>query len=312
MQVRNLGSSGVGVSTLALGTMTWGNETDIHEARDCLHTFVDSGGNFVDTADIYADGVSEEMLAELLNDEGLRPNLVLASKAGCVPGERQIDTSRRHLLATLNSSLKRLGTDHLDLWYAHSFDMTTPVAETVSTMQQCVLDGKVRYIGLSNYAGWQLTAACNYARESNPGVPFVAIQSEYSLLSRGLEGEVLPAAEAAGLGLVAWSPLGRGVLTGKYRFGTPADSRGASPTDREWIAPYLQGKSRNIVDAVCTAAEGLGVAPLEVALAWVVNRARVASCVVGARTVGQLKAILAFDESLLVAELEQALSDVSN
>lgn len=311
MQLRALGASGLRVSTLALGTMSWGKETDIHEAKDCLRAYVDSGGNFIDTADVYADGVSEEILAELLIDDGLRPNLVIASKAGSVAGERGADSSRRHLIGSLNASLKRLGTDHLDLWYVHRFDPLTPVAETVSTMQQCVSAGKVRYLGVSNYAAWQLVEACNLAHLSDIGVPYVALQSEYSLLNRRVEDEVVPAAMAKGVGLVAWSPLGRGVLTGKYRFGTPADSRGASPDDREWIAPYLEGKSRNIVDAVCTAAEGLGVSPLEVALAWVVNRAAVSSCVVGARTVGQLKAILNFDETLLVNEIEQALTDVS-
>lgn len=311
MQLRTLGQSGLRVSTLALGTMTWGNETDIHEARDCLRAYVDSGGNFIDTADVYADGVSEEILAELLSDEGLRPNLILASKAGAVSGERGIDASRRHLISSLNSSLKRLGTDYLDVWYVHGFDPLTPIIETVSTMQSCVQSGKVRYLGLSNYAAWQLVASASSARDGYPGISFIASQNEYSLLNRAIEAEVLPAASEMGTGIVAWSPLGRGVLTGKYRFGTPADSRGASPSDRAWIAPYLEGRARNVVDAVCTAAEGLGVAPLEVALAWVVNRPGVTSCVIGARTVGQLKAILAFDESLLVSELEQALTDVS-
>jgi len=311
MQVRHLGASGLRVSALALGTMTWGNETDIHEARDCLRTYLDSGGNFIDTADVYADGVSEEMLGELLGDEGVRSQVVLASKAGGVGGDRQVDTSRRHLLTSLDASLKRLGTDHLDLWYAHRFDPATPVRETVSTMQQAVREGKVRYLGLSNYAAWQLIEANDCAAELGPGMSFIALQSEYSLLERSVEAEVVPAAAHIGCGLVAWSPLGRGVLTGKYRFGTPADSRGASPSDRAWIAPYLEGKSRNIVDAVCTAAEGLGVAPLEVALAWVMNREAVAACVVGARTVGQLKSILAIDENLLASEIEQALTDVS-
>ena len=311
MQLRRLGKSGLEVSAIGLGTLTWGNETDIHEARDCLRAFLDSGGNLVDTSDKYSDGVAEEILGELLSDEGCRPNMTLMSKTGRRGDQGNTDGSRRHLLRSLDSTLKRLGTDHLDIWVLDGFDERTELAETLQTMQQAVTAGKTRYLAIATDAAWQVTASEFAATHLAPGIGVIACQTEYSLLSRSPENEIIPAAQWLHMGVIALSPLGRGVLTGKYRFGMPADSRGASPKDREWVAPYLEGFSRNVVDAVCTAAEGLGVAPLEVALAWVLGQKGVTSCVVGARTVGQLQAALNTDESLLVEEIRLALSDVS-
>jgi aryl-alcohol dehydrogenase-like predicted oxidoreductase len=311
MQMRRLGDSGLEVSAIGMGTLTWGNETDIHEARDCLRAFLDSGGNLLDISDRYADGVAEEILGELLADEGYRPNITLMGKSGRQGEQGKTDASRRHLLRSLDASLKRLGTDNLDIWVLDGFDPTTPLAETIQTMQQAVIAGKARYFAVSEHAGWQVAAATLTAKQASPGLGVIAAQTEYSLLARQAELEVIPSAQNLGVGVIALSPLGRGVLTGKYRFGMPADSRGASPKDREWVAPYLAGSARNVVDAVCTAAEGLGVAPLEVALAWGLSRPGVSSCIVGARTVGQLQAVLNADENLLVDEISQALSDVS-
>ena len=312
MQQRPLGSTGFTVSRLALGTMTWGRDTDEHEARDQLAAFVEAGGTLVDTADVYADGESERVLGLLLADVVARDDIVLATKAVSRPGsERRFDASRGHLLRALDDSLRRLGVDHVDLWQLHAWDPLTPLDETLAAADQAVSAGKVRYLGVSNYNGWQTAQAATWQRALSGRTPVVASQVEYSLLQRGVEREVVPAASALGLGLLAWSPLGRGVLTGKYRTGTPADSRAASPHFTSFVQPYLGEQSRQVVEAVVTAATGLGVAPLEVALAWVRDRPGVTSAVVGARTAAQLRGSLAAEDVDLPDEITQALDEVS-
>jgi aryl-alcohol dehydrogenase-like predicted oxidoreductase len=312
MQQRPLGSTGFAVSRLALGTMTWGRDTDEHEARDQLTAFVEAGGTLVDTADVYADGESERVLGLLLADVVTRDDIVLATKAVSRPGsERRFDASRGHLLRALDGSLRRLGVDHVDLWQLHAWDPLTPLDETLAAADQAVSAGKVRYLGISNYNGWQTAQAATWQRALAGRTPVVSSQVEYSLLQRGVEREVVPAASALGLGLLAWSPLGRGVLTGKYRTGTPADSRAASPHFTSFVQPYLGEQSRQVVEAVVTAASGLGVAPLEVALAWVRDRPGVTSAVVGARTAAQLRGSLAAEDVDLPEEITQALDEVS-
>jgi aryl-alcohol dehydrogenase-like predicted oxidoreductase len=309
MEQRALGRSGLQVSSLGLGTMTWGRDTDEHEARDQLADFLAAGGTLVDTADVYVDGEAERIVGRLLAEVG-RDDVVLATKAvGRRGRERRFDASRGHLLSALDASLARLGTDHVDVWQLHRWDDLTPLEETLSALEIAVRSGRVRYAGISNYSGWQTAAAASLA--ASGGLPLVSTQVEYSLLQRGVEREVLPAAAAYGLGLLPWSPLGRGVLTGKYRHGTPADSRGGSAHFAGFVAPYLDDESRRIVDAVCTAAEGLGVAPLEVALAWVRDRPGVTAPIVGARTAAQLRGVLAVDELALPDEICTALDEVS-
>jgi aryl-alcohol dehydrogenase-like predicted oxidoreductase len=311
MELRALGRSGLQVSRLALGTMTWGRDTDKHEARDQLVAFLDAGGTLVDTADVYAEGQSEEIVGELLAEVG-RDRVVLATKAVSRPGtQRRFDASRGHLLAALDASLARLGVDHVDLWQLHAWDPTTPLEETLSAVDTAVASGRVRYAGISNYTGWQTATAVGIQARSTGSAPLVSTQMEYSLLERGIEREVVPAAAAGGLGILPWSPLGRGVLTGKYRHGTPADSRGASTHFASFISPFLDDGSRRVVDAVCTAAEGLGVAPLEVALAWVRDRPGVVAPIVGARTAAQLRGALTVEELELPEEIVTALDEVS-
>ena len=311
MEHRPLGRSGLLVSRLALGTMTWGRDTDRHEARDQLVAFVEAGGTLVDTADVYADGQSEEIVGSLVDEVG-RDSVVIATKAVSRPGTaRRLDASRGHLLSALDASLRRLGVDHVDLWQLHAWDASTPLEETLSALDSAVASGKVRYVGISNYAGWQ-TAKAAAVQAARPGsTRLVSTQMEYSLLQRGIEREVVDAAEDAGLGILAWSPLGRGVLTGKYRHGTPADSRAASSHFASFIAPFLSDSARGVVDAVCTAAEGLGVAPLEVALAWVRDRPGVVAPIVGARTAAQLRGALTVEELTLPEEIVTALDEVS-
>ncbi len=312
MRQRALGATGLWVSRLALGTMTWGRDTDEHEARDQWKTFLDGGGTFIDTADVYADGSSEEIIGMLLAETNTRDRTVIATKAVSRPRtKRRFDASRGHLLSSLDGSLRRLGTDYIDVWYLHAWDPHTPLDETLAAADDAVHSGKVRYVGVSNYSGWQLAQAATWQSAVPSRSLLAAAQMEYSLVQRGIEREVVPAAEALGVGITPWSPLGRGVLTGKYRYGTPSDSRAASPHFSSFVAEYLDERSRRIVDAVHTAAEGLDVAPLEVALAWVRDRPGVTAPVVGARTVQQLRGAMESEDLELPAEIRTALDDIS-
>jgi aryl-alcohol dehydrogenase-like predicted oxidoreductase len=313
MEQRHIGHSGLRVSRLALGTMTWGRDTDEHESADQLKAFLEAGGTFVDTAAGYADGDSERVIGSLLGSLVSREELVLATKAGVDrrTGERVVDTSRRELLAQLDESLRRLGTDHVDLWQVHTWHDRTPLEETLSALDAAVTSGRARYVGVSNYSGWQTARAATHQTAWPGRAPLVSTQMEYSLLQRGIEREVVPAAQALGIGLLPWSPLGRGVLSGKYRTGIPADSRAASPHFARFVERYLDERARRIVDAVVTAADGLGVSPVEVALAWVRDRPGVVAPVVGARTAAQLRGSLTAENVTLPAEIRSALDDVS-
>ena len=291
------------MSQYSLGTMTWGRDTDIHEARDQFNLYFEAGGRLIDTADVYSDGVSEEIVGEFTRE---KPDMLISSKAGSVRTHRRRDASRNHLLTALDASLRRLRRTHIDVWHAHAWDPYTPLEETLSAMSHAVDSGKVRYLGISNYSGWQLTSA---ALGSN--YPIISAQMEYSLLQRGIEREVIPAASDLGLGIMAWSPLGRGVLTGKYRHSTPADSRAATSHFSAFITPYLNDRSRAIVDAVCTAAEGLGLTPIDVALSWICARPQVATAVVGARTAAQLRVVLNSISAQLPDGIHEALNEVS-
>lgn len=312
MEQRPLGRSGLWVGRFALGTMTWGRGTDEYDARDQLAIFLDAGGTLLDTADVYADGVSEQLVGELVEEFGVRDQVVLATKAVSRPGpERRFDASRRHLLRSLETSLTRLRTDCVDLWQLHAWDPMTPLDETLAAIDDAVQAGKVRYAGVSNYAGWQVARAATWQRAVPGRTPIVTAQMEYSLLERGIEREVVPAAHALGLGILPWSPLGRGVLTGKYRHGMPADSRGGNADTAAWVQVYLDDRGRRIVDAVATAADGLGASPGEVALAWLRDRPGVVAPILGARTSQQLVAALASEELELPDEITRALDEVS-
>jgi aryl-alcohol dehydrogenase-like predicted oxidoreductase len=313
MKQRRVGNTGLTVSRLGLGTMTWGRDTDEHEARDQLVAFCDAGGTLLDTAHSYADGASEELVGQLLGSVVSRDEVVLASKAGVGVRrkERVFDTSRGYLLQCLDTSLKRLGVDHLDLWQVHVWSDATPVEETLSALDVAVSSGRASYVGVSNWSGWQTALGATWQR-AVPGRALLATnQVEYSLLNRSPEAEVVPAAAACGMGILPWSPLGRGILTGKYRSGTPADSRGASPHLSGFIDPLLTERNRSIVEAVSRAADGLGWTPLEVALAWVRDRPGVTAPIVGARTAAHLKGSLSVEECELPTEITEALDDVS-
>ena len=316
MEQRRLGGSGLRVSRLGLGTMTWGRDTDEHECTDQLRAFLDAGGTLLDTAPSYGDGRAEEVIGSLLSGPGAvagRDALVLATKAGirAVGGQRRVDTSRKALLDSLDTSLARLRTDAVDLWQVHLWSEDAPLEETLSALDVALASGRTRYAGVSNYSGWQ-TARAVTLQQAGPGrAGIVSTQVEYSLLQRGIEREVLPAAEALALGVLPWSPLGRGVLTGKYRSGVPADSRAASPHLSAYVGRYLDERSHRIVDAVCTAAEGLGISPVQVALAWVRDAPGVTAPIMGARTAGQLRDALRAEGTDLPEEIRSALDDIS-
>ena len=313
MQQRALGATGLKVSRLGLGTLTWGRDTDEHEARDQLVAFAEAGGTLLDTAAGYGDGASEELIGSLLGDVVGRDDVVLATKAGISRrrGQRETNVSRGSLITTLDQSLKRLQVDHVDLWQIHTWVDDTPLEETLSALDYAVSTGRASYVGISNYSGWQTAQAATWQRAVPGRARIASTQVEYSLLNRGIEHEVLGAAEALGLGVLPWSPLGRGVLTGKYRTGTPADSRAASPHFANFVGTYLNDRSQRVVEAVVRAAEGLDWSPLEVALVWVRDRPGVTAPIVGARTSAQLKAALGTDELTLPAEITDALDDVS-
>jgi aryl-alcohol dehydrogenase-like predicted oxidoreductase len=293
--------------------MTWGRDTDEHEAADQCRAYIEAGGNFIDTAATYGDGDSERVIGGLIGTLFNREQVVLATKAGIsfVDGERKVDASRHGLISQLEKSLIRLGTDYVDLWQIHSWDSNIPLEDTLSALDFAYTSGKARYVGISNYSGWQSARAITLQESHSMKAPIATLQNEYSLLNRSVEEEVLESASQLGVGFLAWSPIGRGVLSGKYRNGTPSDSRGASPHFAHFIDPYLDERSSRIVDAVCVAAQGLGYSPLEVALSWVRDAPGVTSAIIGARTGAQLRGALTTEQITLPDIVREALNDVS-
>jgi aryl-alcohol dehydrogenase-like predicted oxidoreductase len=313
MRRRYLGRSGLQVSRLGLGTLTWGSGTDEAEAKAELTAFVEAGGTLLDTAAGYGSGASESLIGELLRTAIDRNHVVLATKGGInrPRGERVVDVSRGALLRDLDASLRRLGVDYVDLWQVHTWSDDVPLEETLTALDAAVTSGRARYVGVSNYAGWQ-TATAATLQAAVPGrTPLASTQMEYSLVQRGVEREVVPAAEALGIGLLPWSPLGRGVLTGKYRTGIPSDSRAASARFERYVQAHLNPQATQVVEAVCRAADGLDLSPLQVALAWVRDQPGVAAPIVGARTAAQLLESLAAEDVTLPDEIVDALDDVS-
>jgi aryl-alcohol dehydrogenase-like predicted oxidoreductase len=313
VEERAVGRSGLRVSRLGLGSLTWGREVDQHDATEQLTCFVEAGGTLIDTAASYGDGAAESLIGALLGSVVAREDVVLCTKAGASRrgGVSRTHPSRAGMLADLDSSLRRLRTDHVDLWLVRGWGQQVPLCETLSALSYAVTSGKARYVGVANYTGWQTAHAATLAGSGAGQVELVAAQVEYSLLQREAEREVLPAARALGLGVLGWSALGRGVLTGKYREGTPADSRGAAAHLSGFVGAYLNPRSARVVDALVTAADGLDCLPAQVALAWARDRDGVASLLVGARTATQLRASLASEELDLPTEIGRALDEVS-
>lgn len=289
MELRPLGRTGVKVSELCLGTMTFGREADQKASRAMLDRYLDAGGTFVDSADVYAEGASEQILGKALGAR--RNDVVLATKVRFATGHgpNDVGASRVHIRSGVEASLQRLGTDWIDLYQIHCWDARTPIEETVSTLNDLVHEGKVRYVGASNYAAWQLMKSLGLAA-LHGWEPFTSLQPEYSLITRDIERELLPLCRSEGLAVLPWSPLAGGVLTGKYRQEEdfPAGTRGGD-TDAPITFTYrLHDHAWQIVDAVRKVGDELGKSPAQVALNWVLHREGVTAPIIGARTVEQL------------------------
>jgi aryl-alcohol dehydrogenase-like predicted oxidoreductase len=313
MEMRMVGNSGLEISRLGLGTMTWGRDTDTHEAADQARAYIEAGGNFLDSASHYGAGDSERVIGGLIGTLFRREDVVISTKAGATyeAGELKTDTSRTSLMSSLDQSLARLGTDHVDLWQVQIWDEKVPLEDSLSALDWAFTTGRARYVGISNFNGWQSARAISLQEANSAKAPIISLQNEFSLLSRKVEVDSLDCAVNLQRGFIAWSPLGRGALTGKYRNGIPADSRAATPHFAPFIEPYLNEKQRRIVEAVSVAARGLGYAPLEVALAWVRDFPGVTSAIVGARTGAQMRGILTSEEIVLPDVVRKALDEIS-
>jgi len=309
---RTLGRSGCAVSALALGTMTFGREADELESHTQIDRFVEVGGNLIDTADVYADGASEEIIGRWLSKKqpADRDRVVLATK-GRFPmgdGPNDVGLSRRHLAAALDASLRRLNVERVDLYQVHAYDPLTPLEETLRFLDDAVHAGKVHYVGLSNFTGWQLQRAVDLAEFRGLARP-VTLQPQYNLLAREIEWEVVPAAEANGLGLLPWSPLGGGWLTGKYsreEAPTGATRLGENP-DRGVEAYDRRGRTErtwDVVDAVRAIATAGSNTMAQVSLAWLLARPAVTSVILGARTLEQL------DDNLAAVDVQLSAEDI--
>jgi aryl-alcohol dehydrogenase-like predicted oxidoreductase len=320
VEYRSLGGSGCAVSALTLGTMTFGDETDEEGAHAQLDRFVDVGGTLVDTADVYSRGVSEEIVGRWLGKQPaeVRDQVVLATK-GRFPmgsGPNDVGLSRRHLARALEASLRRLGVDRVDLYQVHAYDPVTPLEETLAFLDDAVRAGKVDYVGLSNFTGWQLQRAVDLAAFRGLARP-VTLQPQYNLLVREIEWEIVPACRANGLGLLPWSPLGGGWLTGKYRRDErPTGNTRLGENPERGVEAYDRRstleRTWDVVDAVRGVADGRGVSMAQVALAWLVDRPAVSSVILGARTLAQLDDNLAAAGLHLTAEETARLDTASD
>jgi aryl-alcohol dehydrogenase-like predicted oxidoreductase len=319
MKYRKLGNSGLSVSNLILGTMGFGTETPEEETVAILDAFLEAGGNMIDTADVYGGGASEELLGRW---RASRPDstsrLVVATKArfGTGPDVNDAGTSRPHLHRALNTSLRRLGVEAIDLYQMHGWDLLTPVEETLSFLDAAVRAGKIHYVGLSNFTGWQLQLVLSTARAMGLQVP-ITLQQQYSLACREIEYEVVPAALHNEIGLLPWSPLAGGFLSGKYTRYNVLDADGTRYGDGNAMFRYIgktfAGNERNwaTIDAVREIADQIGATPSQVALSWVTNRPAVSATIIGARTMKQLDDNLAAAELQLDAEAISRLDAVS-
>ncbi|HSU46106.1 MAG TPA: aldo/keto reductase [Arthrobacter sp.] len=311
MQHRTLGHSGTVVTNYALGTMTFGAEATEEASHAILDSYFEAGGNFIDTADVYSAGVSEEIIGRwLAKRPDLRDKAVIASKGrfpmGTAPND--VGTSRRRLTRALDDSLRRLGVEQIDLYQMHAWDPITPLEETLRFLDDAVTQGKIAYYGFSNFLGWQLTKAVHVARSQGWNPP-VSLQPQYSLLVRDIEFEIVPAALDAGIGLLPWSPLGGGWLSGKYkRDQSPSGATrlGENPERgmEAWKARNDNPRTWTVIDAVEDIAGAHGVSPSQVALAWLADRPAVTSVILGARTTEQLA------DNLAAAELQLSAGDV--
>ncbi|MEW1804816.1 aldo/keto reductase [Pseudarthrobacter sp. NPDC080039] len=312
MQYRTLGHSGTIVTSFALGTMTFGAEATEETSHAILDGYFEAGGNFIDTADVYSAGVSEEIIGRWLAQRSEHKDKAVIATKGRFPmgtAPNDVGTSRRHLGRALDDSLRRLGVEQIDLYQMHAWDPITPLEETLRFLEDAVRSGKIAYYGFSNFLGWQLTKAVQVARSQGWNPP-VSLQPQYSLLVRDIEFEIVPAALDAGIGLLPWSPLGGGWLSGKYKrdqHPSGATRLGENPKRgmEAWQARNDNPRTWAVIDAVEDIASSHGVSQSQVALAWLADRPAVTSVILGARTTEQLA------DNLAAAELALSADDIS-
>lgn len=292
MEYRRLGETGLMVSELCLGCMTFGREADEEASGRLVSRFLEAGGNFIDTADVYADGVSEEITGRAL--KGVRDDVVLATKVRFPMGggPNDVGLSRKHVIRGCEDSLRRLGTDYIDLYQVHCWDAATPLEETLSALSDLVRFGKVRYIGVSNFTAWQIMKGV--ALGDALGLErFVCLQPQYSLIERNIEREILPACLEEGLGVIPWSPLGGGFLSGKYRRDArpPEDSRiaGAEEWQEEYWDRRATERNWNTLDVVGSISEATGKSYAQISLNWLLRQPAVTAPILGVRTPEQLE-----------------------
>ena len=317
MEYRYMGRTGLRVSELCLGAMTFGRESTEEESFRMLNRFVEAGGNFIDTADVYSRGLSETILGKWLKGKH-RDDFVIATKVRFPMGEGANDfgLSRKHILAGVEASLRRLDTDYIDLYQVHMWDPNTPLEETLGTLDTLVKSGKVRYIGASNYAGYQLQRAVDISLQ-NGWEPFSCLQPLYNLLDRSIEWEILPVCERHGIGVIPWSPLRGGWLSGKYRRGMqapPPNTRVEDATKFGWSESwdaYNNERTWSILDALFAVAEAAGKTPAQVALRWLLEKPLVTAPIIGARTLKHLEDNLGAVGWRLSPELIERLDQVS-
>jgi aryl-alcohol dehydrogenase-like predicted oxidoreductase len=295
MQYRYLGRTGLKVSELCLGAMTFGRESSEEVSYQMLDCFVEEGGNFIDTANVYSHGVSEEILGRWLKDKR-RDDFIIATKVrfSMGSGPNDLGLSRKHILSAIEASLRRLNTDYIDLYQVHMWDPGTPLEETLEVLNQLVSAGKVRYLGASNYAGYQLQKAVDLSR-ARGWEPFSCLQPLYNLLDRSFEWELLPVCEAEGVGVIPWSPLRGGWLSGKYRRGMdgpPPDTRIEEAAKQGWSESwdaYATERTWQVVDTLLAVATQVEKSPAQVALNWLLQKPTITAPILGARTISHLE-----------------------
>lgn len=287
MKYRQLGRSGLWVSVVGLGTNQFGGKVDEKGVAEIIDAALDLGVNFIDTADVYTGGKSEETIGKAIAKR--RDQVVLATKVGSRTGDgpNDVGASRRHIIAGVEASLRRLGTDYIDLYQIHRFDPHTPFEETMRALDDLVRSGKVRYIGASNYAAWQLCRA-NDVAEMRGWTPFISIQPHYHMLERSIEKELVPYCEAFGVGIIPYFPLAGGFLTGKYRRGQapPPGSRGEASA---YVQQYFTERNFDVIERLEAFAKARGKSMAELAIAWLIARPQVASVIAGVTSVAQLQ-----------------------
>ncbi|MGH6991805.1 MAG: aldo/keto reductase [Caulobacteraceae bacterium] len=315
--LRNLGRSGLRVSPLCLGAMNFGNEQfgcDEKTSIEVIHAYLDAGGNFIDTANVYSATRSETIVGKAVKDR--REAVVIATKASSPlgPGPYDSGSSRKHVVKACEDSLKRLGVDYIDLYQMHRYDEATPLEETLSTLNDLVRQGKVRYIGISNWTASQIVEAC-LVIEARGWEPLVSLQPQYSIIARDIEVEILPACLKFGLGVIPWSPLAGGMLTGKYKPGEEPQEgtrfAAPGPFQRVWRTRSLSERNHAIVAVVLEEARQLNLSPIALALAWNLARPEVVSPIIGPKSVRQLGENLAALDAELPAEAVERIDAAS-